>query len=136
MLNDTLKAHWPVPKLPDVAHLDDGASGWAFYLCTRKEVRTSRGGSTYVHVVLQDASGTVAGRILDNVERLRDEFDAGEFVRAQARADRHNQRLELVIEAIRRDQPGTGSRATASTRPTTSRRRRVRRTRCGGSCRS
>ena len=105
MLNDTLKAHWPVRKLPDVAHLDDGASGWAFYLCTRKEVRTSRGGSTYVHVVLQDASGTIAGRILENVERLRDEFDAGEFVRAQARADRHNQRLELVIEAIRRISP-------------------------------
>jgi 3'-5' exoribonuclease len=105
MLNDTLKSHWPVRKLPDVAHLEDGASGWAFYLCTRKEVRTSRQGSTYIHVVLQDASGTIAGRILEGVERFRHEFDAGEFVRVQARADRHNQRLELVIEAIRRVSP-------------------------------
>jgi 3'-5' exoribonuclease len=105
MLNDTLRSHWPVGKLPDVAHLDDGASGWAFFLCTRKEVRTSRQGGTYIHVVLQDRSGTIAGRILEGVDRLRDEFDAGEFVRAQARADRHNQRLELVIEAIRRVNP-------------------------------
>jgi 3'-5' exoribonuclease len=102
MLNDTLKAHWPVPKLSDVAHLQDGAYGWAFFLCTRKELRTSRQGGTYVHVVLQDASGTIAGRILEGVERLRDEFEAGEFVRAQVRADRHNQKLELVIESIRR----------------------------------
>ena len=68
-------------------------------------MRTSRQGGTYVHVVLQDASGTIAGRILEGVDRLQDEFDAGEFVRAQARADRHNQRLELVIEAIRRVNP-------------------------------
>jgi 3'-5' exoribonuclease len=105
MLNDTLKAHWPLRKLPDIAHLEDGASGWAFFLCTRKEVRTSRQGGTHIHVVLQDASGTVAGRILEGVDRLRDEFEAGEFVRAQARADRHNQRLELVIESIRRVNP-------------------------------
>jgi 3'-5' exoribonuclease len=105
MLNDTLKAHWPARRLPDVAHLEDGASGWAFYLCTRKELRTNRQGGTFIHVVLQDASGTVAGRILEGVDRLREEFDAGEFVRVQARADRHNQRLELVIETIRRINP-------------------------------
>jgi 3'-5' exoribonuclease len=105
MLNDTLQAHWPARKLPDVAHLEDGVSGWAFFLCTRKEIRTSRQGGTHIHVVLQDVSGTVVGRILESVERLRDEFDAGEFVRVEARADRHNQRPELVIESIRRVNP-------------------------------
>jgi 3'-5' exoribonuclease len=102
MLNDTLRAHWPLKRLPDIAHLEDGASGWAFYLCTRKELRNNRQGAPFVHVVLQDASGTIAGRVLENVDRFKDEFEAGEFVRVQARADRHNQRLELVIESIRR----------------------------------
>ena len=105
MLNDTLRAHWPVRRLPDIAHLDDGASGWTFFLCTRKDTRVNRQGSEFVHVVLQDRSGTIAGRILENVGRLRGEFEAGEFVRVQARADRHNQRLELVIESIRRVNP-------------------------------
>jgi len=102
MLNDSLRTQWPARHLSDIAHLEDGASGWTFYLCTRKEIRSNRQGAPFLHVVLQDASGTIAGRILENVDRLRDEFEAGEFVRVQGRADRHNQRLELVIESIRR----------------------------------
>ena len=105
MLTDSLKAHWPARRLPDVAHLDAGSSGWGFFLCTRKELRTGRQGTPHIHVVLQDRSGTVAGRLLDDVERFKEEFDAGEFVRAQGRADRHNQRIELVLESIRRVNP-------------------------------
>jgi 3'-5' exoribonuclease len=91
-------------KLAAVRHLEEGASGWGFFLCTRKEVR-NRQGSTYLHVVLQDASGTIAGRITRDVDRLRNGFDAGEFVRARARVDRQNGRLELAVEDIRRVEP-------------------------------
>lgn len=105
MLNDTLKAYWPMRKLPRLAALEDGATGWGFFLCARKEVRTGRQGSPHIHVVLQDQSGSMAARILEAVDRYRDEFEAGEFVRVQARADRHNERLELVIEQIRRVNP-------------------------------
>lgn len=105
MLTDSLKDHWPARRLPDVAHLDAGSSGWGFFLCTRKELRTGRQGAPHIHVVLQDRSGTVAGRLLEAVDRFNEEFDAGEFVRAQGRADRHNQRVELVLESIRRINP-------------------------------
>ena len=105
MLTDSLKAHWPVRRLPDIAHLDAGSAGWGFFLCTRKELRTGRQGTPHLHIVLQDRSGTVAGRLLEDVDRYKEEFDAGEFVRAQGRADRHNQRVELVIESIRRINP-------------------------------
>jgi 3'-5' exoribonuclease len=105
MPTDSLRAHEPSGKLAPIAQLEEGSAGWAFFLCTRKESRTSRQGGRYVHVVLQDASGSIAGRIPEEVERLQGAFEAGEFVRAQARADRHNQRLELIIEHIRRIQP-------------------------------
>ncbi|MEO7272485.1 MAG: HD domain-containing protein [Vicinamibacterales bacterium] len=105
MLTDSLKAHWPVRRLPDVARLDAGSSGWGFFLCTRKELRTGRSGAPYLHVVLQDRSGTVAGRLLEDVARFKEEFEVGEFVRAQGRADRHNQRVEMVLESIRRVNP-------------------------------
>jgi 3'-5' exoribonuclease len=105
MLTDSLKAHWPVQRLPDIAHLDAGSAGWGFFLCTRKELRTGRQGTPHIHIVLQDRSGTVAGRLLEDVDRYKQEFEAGEFVRAQGRADRHNQRVELVIESIRRINP-------------------------------
>jgi 3'-5' exoribonuclease len=91
-----------VPRLPDISRLAEGESGWAFYLCTRKELRTTREGTVYVHVMLQDRSGSVAGRIVEAVERYTEAFDAGGFVRAEARVERRNHRLELVIGSIRR----------------------------------
>jgi 3'-5' exoribonuclease len=102
MPNETSRA--PAGRLTPIRHLQAGASGWGFFLCTRKSTR-NRDGSTSLHVVLQDATGAIAGRLEEGVDRLRDQFDAGEFVRVQARADRHNQRLELVVQEIRRIDP-------------------------------
>lgn len=98
MLNDS-------GRMPDLSHVRGGESGWAFYLCTRKELRTNRQGHTFLHVVLQDRSGSAPGRILQQVERFRDEFEAGEFVRVEAQAERHHERLELLILSIRRVSP-------------------------------
>ena len=92
-------------RLPPIAALDSGASGWRFFLCARKELRAGRQGGPFLHVVLQDSSGTIAARILEDVDRWRDEFEAGEFVKVEARADRHNQRTELVVSRIRRVNP-------------------------------
>jgi 3'-5' exoribonuclease len=93
-------------RLPPIAALDSGSSGWGYFLCTRKELRAGGQGGPFLHVVLQDRSGTIAARILEDVDRWRDEFDAGEFVKVEARADRHNQRIELVVSRIRRVNPG------------------------------
>jgi 3'-5' exoribonuclease len=89
-------------KLPQAAMLQASSSGTGFYLCIRKEVRTSRNGDEFMTVVLQDISGDVAGKIFNEVETLREEFQAGEFVKVQARGSLYNQRLELVIDKIRR----------------------------------
>jgi 3'-5' exoribonuclease len=55
--------------------------------------------------VLQDASGQVAGRVFEGVERYKDEFDAGEFVRVEGRTSLHNGELQLVAATIRRVHP-------------------------------
>ena len=59
----------------------------------------------YLALVLQDASGQVAGRVFDGVERFKHEFDIGEFVRAEGRTSVHNGELQLVASAIRRVNP-------------------------------
>jgi 3'-5' exoribonuclease len=69
-------------RLPFIAELNDAAEGFGFYLCARKEVRTGRGGADFISLVLQDVSGKVLGR-----------------------GNRHNQKLEVVIEKIRRVDP-------------------------------
>jgi 3'-5' exoribonuclease len=59
-------------------------------------------GGEYVAAILQDATGELVARVLDNVDRLKDEFEAGEFVKAQGRLVAFNGRSQFQIDSIRR----------------------------------
>jgi 3'-5' exoribonuclease len=91
------------PKLPRVVDLEAASVGWGFYLCARKEVRSGRSGE-FLAIVLQDNSGEIAAKVFQDVDALRQEFDAGEFVKVAGRGNVYNQRLELVLDKIRRIQ--------------------------------
>lgn len=80
------------------------AVGWGFYFCATKEVRQGRGGE-FLSLTLKDVSGAVQARVFDNVTTLKAEFEAGEFVKIQGRASLYNDRLQLVVERIRRVLP-------------------------------
>lgn len=89
-------------KLPQVAMMQAQSSGTGFYLCVRKDVRTGRNGGEFLTIVLQDVSGEIAGKIFNEVDTQRHEFEAGEFVKVQGRGSVYNQRLELLVDKIRR----------------------------------
>ncbi|MEN3340078.1 MAG: 3-5 exoribonuclease [Acidobacteriota bacterium] len=89
-------------RLPSINKLDESSSGWSFFLCARKELRTGRDGGDFLSVVLQDVSGQIDAKIFEDVANLEQEFDAGEFVKVQGHGNRHRDRLELVLEKIRR----------------------------------
>jgi 3'-5' exoribonuclease len=91
-----------VSRLPPLAELTPEDAGWGFYFCTSKEVRTGRSGSEFVIFTLQDRTAQITGKLLDEVARYRDQFDAGEFVRVDARASLYNGQLQLVVQSIRR----------------------------------
>lgn len=91
-------------RLPRIVEIVESSEGFGFYLCARKEVRNGRGGE-FVSLVLQDLSGQMPAKIFDRVELLGGEFEAGEFVKVQARGNRHHDRLELMVENIRRVNP-------------------------------
>lgn len=91
-------------RLPRVSQIEPDKTGWNFFLCTRKDVRVGKGGE-YLALVLQDASGQLAGRVFDGVDRFKHEFDIGEFVRAEGRTSLHNGELQLVASVIRRVNP-------------------------------
>lgn len=95
-------------RLPAISELTENVAGWGYFLCTDKTLRTGRGGD-YIALTLSDATGEVAGRIFDHLERLRDEFDAGEFVKVQGRLQIFNGRSQLVVENIRRVMTGPES---------------------------
>ncbi len=90
--------------LPRISELTGSSSGWGFYLCARKEVRTGKSGA-YLALVLQDTSGEIKAKVFQDVDTMREEFEAGEFVKIQARGNLFNQRLELVLDKIRRVDP-------------------------------
>lgn len=92
-------------RLPKVSELVTNMNGWAFYLCLRKEARTGRTGSEFMELTLQDASGEIRAKVFQDVETLKLEFDAGEFVKAQGRSNTYQGRTELIVDKIRRVLP-------------------------------
>ena len=92
-------------RLPFVRAISPELNGWGFFLCTQKEVRQGRGGDLFISLSLQDKTGLIRGRVLNEAARLRDEFDNGDFVKVQGRTDLFNGRVQLLIERIRRINP-------------------------------
>jgi 3'-5' exoribonuclease len=68
-------------------------------------VRQGRGGDPYVALSLQDRTGLLRGRIVNDAARLQDEFESGDFVKVEGRTELFNGRMQLVIERIRRVNP-------------------------------
>lgn len=89
------------PMLPPIRHLTADSSGLGFFVCTQKEVRPGRNGE-FLSLTLQDATGRISARAFDDVDRLKTEFEAGEFVKVKARANVYNDRIQLIVENIRR----------------------------------
>lgn len=89
-------------QLPRIKELAPGATGVGYFLCNRKEVRTTKVGSSFILFTLQDATGEITAKLFEDSTRYREEFEAGEFVKAEARAELYSGRLELVVARIRR----------------------------------
>ena len=92
-------------RLPFIRTLAADLNGWAFFLCTQKDVRQGRTGELFIALTLQDKTGVIKGRIFSEAARLRDEFDSGDFVKVQGRTDLFNGRVQLLIDRIRRINP-------------------------------
>lgn len=89
-------------RLPKLASLTADDSGWGFFLCSYKETRTGRGGGEFLFLTLQDATAQVVAKLLTDVDRYKDEFEAGEFVRVEGRGSFYNGQVQLVLSTIRR----------------------------------
>jgi 3'-5' exoribonuclease len=91
-------------RLPRLNALTPDADGWGYFLCTYKELRPVRNGEILLFT-LQDATGQIPAKLMDDVERFKDEFDAGEFVRVEARGTTFQGQTQLAVTHIRRVNP-------------------------------
>ncbi|MFM8534132.1 MAG: 3'-5' exoribonuclease YhaM family protein [Acidimicrobiia bacterium] len=92
-------------KLPRLAGLTETDEGWGYLLCTYREVRTGRSGGEFLFLSLQDASAQIVAKLMHDVERYKNEFDAGEYVRVEGRGSIYNGQTQLVLSSIRRVSP-------------------------------
>lgn len=92
-------------KLPRIAEIDGGTTGWGFFLCAQKDLRPTKAGGSYLALVLQDASGEIAAKIFDGAEQLDKQFNKGDFVKVSGRGNLYKNQLELVLENIRKVNP-------------------------------
>ena len=93
-----------MPRLPRLNALTPDGEGWGYFLCTYKELRPVRSGEILLFT-LQDATGQIAAKLLDEVERFKDEFEPGEFVRVEARATVFQGQTQLAVSHVRRVNP-------------------------------
>lgn len=91
-------------RLPRIAQLAPESEGWGFFLCTDKELRPIRNGEILL-LTVQDATGQIQARVLDDIGRFKDEFEAGEFVRIEGHATSFQGQLQLAVTHIRRVNP-------------------------------
>lgn len=92
-------------KLPKLSSLTESDEGWGYFLCVYREVRTGRSGSEFLFLSLQDASAQIAGKLMHDVDRYKNEFEAGEYVRVEGRGSIYNGQIQLVLSSIRRVNP-------------------------------
>lgn len=91
-------------RLPTIRHLAPDIEGWGYFLCTYKELRPIRSGEILLFT-LQDATGQVPAKLFDDIERFKEEFEAGEFVRVEARTTTFQGQLQLSVMHVRRVNP-------------------------------
>jgi 3'-5' exoribonuclease len=91
-------------RLARLDALTPDAEGWGYFLCTYKELRAVRSGEILLFT-LQDSTGQMAAKLVDDVERFKDEFEQGEFVRVEARATTFQGQPQLAVRHIRRVNP-------------------------------
>jgi 3'-5' exoribonuclease len=93
-------------RLPFIRAMSPELEGWGFFLCTYKDLRQGRTGEPFISLSLQDKTGSIKAILLSDAARMRDEFDTGEFVKVQGHTDIHNGSMQLVLDRIRRINPG------------------------------
>jgi len=91
-------------RLPRISDLAPDTEGWGYFLCTYKELRPIRSGEILLFT-LQDATAQISAKLFDDIERFKDEFDAGEFVRVEARTATFQGQQQLSVTHVRRVNP-------------------------------
>lgn len=87
-------------KLTQIGKFREGSSVQGFYICTEKFIRKTKGGDLYIDIELRDLSGSIDGKIWDNISELNSKFDKGDAVAVSGIVEFYLETLQLKINKI------------------------------------
>ena len=77
-----------------------GTKVQGFYICVEKYIRTTKGGDLFIDLELRDMSGSIFGKIWDNISELSSKFDKGNAVAVSGIVELYQESLQLKIKKI------------------------------------
>jgi len=89
------------PIVP-ISKYKEGDSIQGFYLCVEKHLRHTRSGDLFLDLQLRDRTGSINGKIWDNVDKLNEKFNAGDPVAVSGNVDSFKERPQLIVKKINR----------------------------------
>jgi 3'-5' exoribonuclease len=75
------------------------------FLVRRKELKTARNGSQYIHAELGDRSGVIPARMWDATQLVFEAFDVDDFVRVRGKIETYQNTLQLNIRTVTKEDP-------------------------------
>jgi OB-fold nucleic acid binding domain len=67
-----------------------------------RELRPRRSGGVYLHLLLGDRTGEIAGRVWDGAEEIARLFVADDVVKVRGTLERYNGNSQLIVQRVRR----------------------------------
>ena len=87
-------------KLTQISKFKQGSKVQGFYICVEKYIRTTKGGDLFIDLELRDMSGSIFGKIWDNISELSSKFDKGNAVAVSGIVELYQESLQLKIKKI------------------------------------
>ncbi len=88
-----------------LAELRPGAELRGVFACTRKDRLTARTGSPYLALELRDRTGAVPARAFREADFLAAQFEQGDLVEVEGRAERFRDELVVDLRSVKRADP-------------------------------
>ena len=91
-------------KLTQISKFKQGSKVQGFYICVEKYIRTTKGGDLFIDLELRDMSGSIFGKIWDNISELSSKFDKGNAVAVSGIVELYQESLQLKIKKLTKQQ--------------------------------
>lgn len=88
-----------------IRDLEDKQVFTSIFLARDKSMLTGKNGKPYISVFLADQTGSVDGRIWDNVDQLSESFQSGDVVKAKGQVQIFQGRKQVVIHRLEKALP-------------------------------